>query len=251
MKNLIVANWKMNPKSETKALQIVKKIKKELIPIVGIDLVISPPAVYLPKLYGEVRLTSIKLGVQNADFRDSGPYTGEISMPMVKKFIKYIIIGHSERREHFKESDESVRKKLATALDHRLCPILCIGEKVRQVRMGDDDSFVEELRKDIKNIGPKEIEKVVIAYEPVWAIGHEKGADSSYANQMISLIRQYVASVYNREIATKVKILYGGSVDAGDVNEYLEQPEINGVLVGHNSVNAPQFVAICKRAMGK
>ena len=251
MKNLIVANWKMNPKSEAKALSIIKKVKKELIPIVGIDLVVCPPSVYLSRLYSEIRLTSIKLGVQNAYFRDSGPFTGEISMPMVKKFIKHIIIGHSERREHFKESEESIRKKLATALDHKINPILCIGEKVKQVRMGDDDSFIEDLGKDIKNIGPGKIEKVVIAYEPVWAIGHEKGADALYANQMISLIRQYIASVYNREIAGRVKIIYGGSVDASDVADYLEQPEINGVLVGHNSVNAPQFVQICKKAMGK
>jgi triosephosphate isomerase len=251
MKNLIIANWKMHPKSESIAGTIVDRIKKDLIPIVGIDLVICPPAVYLPRLYEEVRLTSIKLGVQNVDFRDSGAFTGEISVPMIKKWARYALVGHSERREIFGEDDKTINKKIIQVLAHGLHPILCVGEKIKDVRMGESDSVMEELSEDLKNVGPREIEKVVIAYEPIWAIGKVKGADPSYANQQIGLIRQAVASFYNRDIATRMRILYGGSVNSGSILEYIDQPEINGALVGHQSIKAREFVDICKAAMGK
>lgn len=251
MKNLIIANWKMHPKSEAVAVSTVEKIKKELIPIVGLEVAICPPAVYLPRIYEEVRLTSIKLGVQNVDFRDSGAFTGEISIPMVKRWARYAIVGHSERREIFKEDDKTINKKLIQVLTHGLSPILCVGEKVKDVRMGESDSLMEELNDDLKNVGPKEIEKVVVAYEPIWAIGKIKGADPGYVNQQIALIRQAVASFYNRDIATRMRILYGGSVSSETIGEYLDQPEINGALVGHQSIKANDFVKICKVAMGK
>lgn len=251
MKKLVIANWKMNPKSEREALSIVEKIKKELIPIVGIDLVICPPAVYLNKLYEAVRLTSIKLGAQNVNERNSGAFTGEISMPMIRRWAKYVIIGHSERREIYKEDDKIINKKIINAAIQNLIPILCLGETVKELRMGDNEATVKQLREDLKLVSPKDLESIIFAYEPVWAIGKERGADPQYANQQIGLIRQAIASFYNRDLAIGSRILYGGSVNAGTVKDYLDQPEINGVLVGGNSVIAPEFIQICKIAMGK
>lgn len=251
MKNLIIANWKMNPKSEREAVAIVEKIKHELIPIVGIDVVICPPAVYLARLYEAVRLTSVKLGVQNINERSSGAYTGEISAPMVKKYARYVILGHSERREIYKEDDKLINKKIINAVMYGLSPILCVGESIKELRMGDNEVAIRQLRDDLKLVGPQEVEKVVFAYEPIWAIGKERGADPNYANQMIGLMRQAIASFYNRDIAIKSRILYGGSVNQGSLKEFLDQPEINGALIGHHSVNANEFIKMCKVAMGK
>lgn len=251
MKKLIIGNWKMNPKSEAEAISIVEKIKKELIPIVGIDLVICPPAVYLARLYEEVRLTSIKLGSQNVHERNSGAFTGEISTPMIKKWARYAIIGHSERREIYKEDDKTINKKVINALIHNISPILCVGETIKELRMGDNETTIKQLREDLKLVSPKDMQKIVFAYEPVWAIGKERGADPDYANQQIGLIRQAIASFYNRDLAIKTRILYGGSVNASTVLDYLQEPEINGVLVGGNSVIASEFIQICKVAMGK
>lgn len=251
MKKIIIGNWKMNPKSEREALAIVEKIKKELIPIVGIDLVICPPAVYLNKLYEAVRLTSIKLGVQNVNERNSGASTGEISMPMIKGWARYAIIGHSERREIYQEDDKTINKKVINAAMQDLIPILCVGETVKELRMGDNESTIGQLREDLKLVSPKDLSNIIFAYEPVWAIGKERGADPQYANQQISLVRQAVASFYNRDLAVRSRILYGGSVNASTVKDYLDQPEINGVLVGGNSVIVSEFIQICKIAMGK
>ena len=251
MKKLVTANWKMNPKSEREAVGIIEKIKKELIPIVGIDLVLCPPAVYLAKLYEEVRLTSIKLGAQNVNERNSGAFTGEISMPMIRRWAKYVIIGHSERREIYKEEDKTINKKVINASIQNLIPILCVGETVKELRMGDNESTVRQLREGLKLVSPKDLASIIFAYEPVWAIGKERGADPQYANQQIGLIRQAIASFYNRDLAVKSRILYGGSVNVSTVKDYLDQPEINGVLVGGSSVIASEFIQICKIAMGK
>ncbi|MBU2595908.1 triose-phosphate isomerase [Patescibacteria group bacterium] len=251
MKKLIIGNWKMNPKSETEALAIVEKIKKALIPIVGIDLILCPPAVYLDRLYEEVRLTSIKLGAQNAHERNSGAFTGEISIPMIKKWVRYVILGHSERREIYKEDDKTINKKVINALIHNVSPILCVGETIKEMRMGDNEVIIKQLREDLKLVSPKDMEKMIFAYEPIWAIGKERGADPQYANQQIGLMRQAIASFYNRDLAIRARILYGGSVNASTVKDYLDQPEVNGVLVGGSSVVAAEFIQICKIAMGK
>jgi triosephosphate isomerase len=251
MKKLIIANWKMNPKSEAEALLIVEKIKKALIPIVGIDLIICPPVVYLDRLYEAIRLTSIKLGAQNVNERNSGAFTGEISVPMIKKWAKFVILGHSERREIYQEQDSTINKKVINALIHNVSPILCVGETIKEMRMGDNEVTIKQLREDLKLVSPKDLEKMVFAYEPVWAIGKDRGADPDYANQQMGLIRQAIASFYNRDLAVKARILYGGSVNASTVKDYLAEPEVNGVLVGGNSVVPTEFIQICKIAMGK
>ena len=172
-------------------------------------------------------------------------------MPMIRRWAKYVIIGHSERREIYKEEDKIINKKVINAAIQNLIPILCVGETVKELRMGDNESTIKQLREDLKLVSPKDLSNIIFAYEPVWAIGKERGADPSYANQQIGLIRQAIASFYNRDLAIRSRILYGGSVNAGTVKDYLDQPEINGVLVGGNSVVASEFIQICKIAMGK
>ncbi|MCX6811351.1 MAG: triose-phosphate isomerase, partial [Candidatus Berkelbacteria bacterium] len=134
---------------------------------------------------------------------------------------------------------------------HNVSPILCVGETIKEMRMGDNEVTIKQLREDLKLVSPKDMEKMIFAYEPIWAIGKERGADPQYANQQMGLMRQAIASFYNRDLAVKSRILYGGSVNAGTVKDYLDQPEVNGVLVGGSSVVASEFIQICKIAMGK
>jgi len=247
MKKIVVANWKMNPKSVGQAKIIASEIVKKILPLIGYDLVICPPSLYLRELRKIVKLTSIKLGVQNVSDRDSGPFTGEISAPMVKPLASFAIIGHSERRTLFGETDEMVNLKVINVLAHGLRPIICMGENLEQMRRGETEVVIDQAEAALKNVGPKYIEKITIAYEPVWAIGTGKNADAEYANQKAYFIRQAIASHYNREIASKIPILYGGSVDAENVAEFINQAEINGVLVGGLSVQIDKFIEICEK----
>ena len=244
----IIGNWRMYPKSRSEALKLIDQIQKALIPIVGYEVGICPPAIFIPEIYQKIKLTSIKLGAQNIHSRSCGSFTGEISAPMVKSYCKYVIIGHSERREEYKEDDKLVNEKILTALDYDLSPIVCVGETLEDYRSGQSDLVVEHLKKCLKNVNQKQIEQVMVAYEPIWAIGTKNPADADYANQIISLIRQGVASLYNRELAYRVGLLYGGSVDSGNIGHYVSQPEINGVLVGQASPKASEFIKICQAA---
>jgi triosephosphate isomerase (TIM) len=244
----IIGNWKMYPKSRSKALQLINQIQKALIPIVGYEVAICPPAIFIPEIYQEIKLTSIKLGVQNIHSRSCGSFTGDISAPMVKPYCKYAIIGHSERRAECQEDDKLVNEKILTALEYDLSPIVCVGETLEDYRSGQSDLVVEHLKKCLKNVNHKQIERVLIAYEPIWAIGTKNPADADYANQIISLIRQGIAASYNRELAYRVGLLYGGSVDSGNIAHYISQPEINGVLIGQASSQASEFIKICQVA---
>jgi len=246
MKTLLIANWKMNPKTLTQAKIIIERIKKDLLPLIGYDLVICPPSVYLQEISKMVRLTSIKLGVQNVSDRDSGPFTGEISIPMIKPYAAYSLIGHSERRELFAETDRMVNLKVISVLDAGLSPVICLGENIEQMRKGETEVVVDQLGAALKNVGLKYVAKVVIAYEPVWAIGTGKNADKEYANQMASFLRQALASYYNREVAMQIPILYGGSVNPENVSDFISQPEINGILIGGVSVQIDRFLKVCR-----
>ncbi len=243
----IVANWKMYPKTPKEALRLVDQIEKALIPIVGYQLVLCPPSLYIPQIYERVRLTSLKLGVQNIHTRIVGKFTGEISASMAKPYCSYAILGHSERREEFKEDNKLVNEKVQTALEYGLSPIVCVGESIEDYRSGKSDLVVEHVKECLKNVNRERIDRVVIAYEPIWAIGTKNPADADYANQIISLIRQGIAALYNRELAYKVPLLYGGSVDSGNIKYYLNQPEINGVLVATASHKASEFIKICQQ----
>jgi len=242
----IIANWKMHPKSPKQALKMTDQIVKGLIPIIGYDLAICPPAIYIPEMYEKVKLTSIKLGIQNIHPRIIGDFTGNISATMAKPYCKYVIVGHSEIRKEQKEDNKLVNEKVHTAVEYGLSPIIAVGETLEDYRSGQSDKVVQYVKECLANVNRDKIEQVLIAYEPIWAIGTKNPADADYANQIIGLIRQGIASLYNREIAYKVPLLYGGSTDPGNVKHFQDQPEINGVLVGTASFKASSFIELCK-----
>jgi len=247
----IIANWKMYPKTVKEALKLIDQIEKDLIPIVGYQLSICPPSIFIPEIYNKIKLTSIKLGIQNIHPRVCGNFTGEVSVSMAKPYCRFAIVGHSERREQFGEDDKLINEKILTALEYGLSPIVCVGESLEDYRSGKSDLVVEHVKKCLTNVNREKIDRVIIAYEPIWAIGTKNPADADYANQIISLIRQGIASLYNRELAYKVPLLYGGSVDSGNVGHFVDQPEINGVLVGAASVKAKEFIKICQEVKKK
>jgi len=249
MKFKIIANWKMNPGSLSEAKALTSSVKDGVIPIVGYDLVLIPPSIYIPVIYNELKLTSIYLGVQNIHSKLTGRFTGEISASMIRDYCQYTLLGHSEIRAEYGETNEQVNQKVLTALDQKIKPIICLGETLEDYRKGQSDLAVEHMKSCLKNVSREDIVNTTICYEPIWAISNEKGtnpADADYANQIIMLLRQGLAAIYNRELAYRVPIIYGGSIDSNDVTNYQDQPEINGVLVGNASLDSAEFVKLCK-----
>jgi triosephosphate isomerase len=245
----IIGNWKMHPKTKKEALSLAEYVHDNLIPITGYEVGICPPSIHIPAVYEIVKLTSIKVGAQNIHSKLIGRHTGEISASMIKDYCDLVIVGHSERRKDYGENNKIVNEKVLTALDQNLSPIVCIGETLEDYRNGESDMIVEHLKETIRNVRREDIDKVIICYEPIWAISSEKGnnpADAEYANQMISLLRQGLAAIYNRDLAYKVPIIYGGSVDSDQILSYFNQPEINGVLVGSASLDREEFIKIAK-----
>lgn len=225
MKKLIIANWKCNPKTLAEAKRLFNNVKKT-------KAVICPPFVYLTEFNYKF------LGAQNCHWEESGPYTGEVSPKMLKDLrVKYVILGHSERREHFNETDETINKKLKAALGAGLIPVLCIGEK-----KGEDANLVVEnqLSYDLNGISEKDRNKIIIAYEPIWAISTSGGEICSpgYAQKMLDFIKQRFNG----------KIIYGGSVDSKIINNYLKVG-YNGALVGGASLDADEFVRLVKKTV--
>lgn len=242
----VIANWKMNPKTQDEALKLAKTVKDKIIPIVGYQATICPPAVYLPVISKQLELTSISLGAQNISHQAVGELTGEISAPMVNTYADYVILGHSERRDKFSEDDELVNKKVQIALEYGLKPIVCVGETLEDYRSGKQDLIVDHVKASLKNVSRKQIKNIIVAYEPIWAIGTKNPADGDYANQIISLVRQGLAAVYNRELAYQVPLIYGGSVDSNNIKGFACQPEINGVLIGSASLDSSEFSKVCQ-----
>ncbi len=242
---LIAGNWKMNS-TVSEARELVSKMLRELDEIDGVDKVICPPFISLAAVYGLIKGSSIKLGAQNLYFTERGAYTGEISPLMVADLCEFVIIGHSERRQYFNETDEIVNKKVPAALKVGLKPILCIGERLEENEAGLTEKVVtSQLRSALAGIAY--INGIIIAYEPVWAIGTGKAATSKQANQTISLIRRNISQLYDKEIAQNLRILYGGSVTADNATEFMQQSEIDGALVGGASLKADQFLSIVKQ----
>lgn len=257
---LIIANWKMNT-SLADATIMATTIKNNVGEL-DCEVVLCPPYVWL---YPVAEITekgpkNLGLGAQNMWFTERGTMTGEISPLMVKTLAKYVILGHSERRQNFHESDDLINDKIKSALAHGLKPILCIGElKKNQMAKGrgrptaldvKSDIF-QQLRSDLSGIDEDDAEKIVICYEPVWAISRgtaesRNAADGPYVNATIEKIRKELAKKYNQNLAERITIIYGGSVDADNIREFLYQPEIDGALVGGASLNAKEFVKICR-----
>ena len=239
---MIAGNWKMNT-TVGEATELAKIMRDELDKIINVDKVICPPFVSLAPVGELIKGSSIKLGAQNLHFAEKGAYTGEISPVMLADLCEFIIIGHSERRQYFNETGEVVNKKIVAALKVGLKPILCIGERLEENEAGKTEEVVtEQLSASLAGID--DLNGLIIAYEPVWAIGTGKAATGEQANETVSFIRQNIARLYNDKIAQEMRILYGGSVTAANAAEFMQQSGIDGALVGGASLKATEFFSI-------
>jgi triosephosphate isomerase len=241
----IAGNWKMNT-TATEAERLVLEMLEKLDRIKGVEKVVCPPFVSLVGISMMLQGSSIKLGAQNMYFEAKGAYTGEISPLMLRELCEFVILGHSERRWYFKETDEIVNKKVKAALVNKLKPILCVGERLEENEAGKTEEVVNrQLRGALDGIEP--VRDLVIAYEPVWAIGTGKAASGAQAAATIQFIRDVVAKLWNKSIAQDLRILYGGSVTSANIAEFISHPEIDGALVGGASLKAEEFVAIVEK----
>ena len=242
---LIAGNWKMNT-TVSEAVELVKAMRDELNVIGNVDKVICPPFVSLVPVGQLIKGSSIKLGAQNIYFEEKGAYTGEISSLMLAELCEFVICGHSERRQYFNETGEIVNKKIREALKFCLKPILCIGEKPEENEAGRTEEIVTgQLRSSLAGID--DVNGLIIAYEPIWAIGTGKAATEKQSNETIGLIRYNIAKLYDDKIAQDMRILYGGSVTGDNIAEFVQQSEIDGALVGGASLKADQFLSIVKQ----
>jgi triosephosphate isomerase len=243
---LIAGNWKMNTGLE-EAVTLIKTMQPGLNKIQGIEKVLCPPFISLMAARGLTRGSSIKIGAQNVYFEEKGAFTGEVSPLMLKDLCEYVILGHSERRHIFGETNEDIDKKVKAVIKNGLKPIFCIGETLDENEAGQTR---EVLGRQIMASSDKIIfmSGMVIAYEPVWAIGTGKAATADDANKTIGFIRQFVSRLHGSGIANTVRILYGGSVTAANIAELMRKPEIDGALVGGASLKADDFVSIVKQA---
>jgi len=242
---LIAGNWKMNT-TVSEAVSLVKDMLSGLLTIDGVDKVIFPPFVSISEIRNIVEGTSIRLGAQNMYFKEKGAFTGEISAIMLKNLCKYVILGHSERRQYFAETDTIVNEKVRAALSAGLLPILCVGETLEENEAGNTNTILErQVKNGLNNVAPTR--DLVLAYEPIWAIGTGKAATSSQAGNTIKFIREILSTVWNKESAAEVRILYGGSVTGANITELMKQPEIDGGLVGGASLKADEFVDIVRQ----
>ena len=246
---IIAGNWKMN-KTAVEAVAFVREIRNGLNQIEGVDKVVCPPFVALPGVYDALQATKIGIGAQNMHFAESGAYTGECAPNMLTPFCQYVIIGHSERREYFNETDEGVNKKAKAALAHGLIPIICVGETLTQNEAGETQAFVSgQVRAALGGLTADQVAGLIIAYEPIWAIGTGKSASAAQAGSIIGLsVRGPIADMFGEETAQKVRIQYGGSVKENNIAEYMAQPDIDGALVGGASLKA-SFVELVKNAV--
>ncbi len=249
-KPIIAGNWKMNKTIED-ALTLIEGLKLELADCMDVEAVVCPPFTALKVVGDEIADTQIKLGCQNMSSEDDGAYTGEISHTMLKElFVKYVILGHSERREYYKETDFWVNKKVKKALEKNLRPIVCVGEKLEDREAGNTESVVEaQVRGSLADITAEQFKDVVVAYEPVWAIGTGKTATSEQAQAVHKFIRGVIADMVGQDAADGLRIQYGGSVKPDNAKELLSQPDIDGGLIGGAALDARSFAAIVKAGM--
>ena len=242
-KPIIAGNWKMH-KTIAEALEFVNEVK-DRVNNDKVEAVICAPFTLLKDLKQATKGTNIKIGAQNMHFEEKGSFTGEISPLMLKELdMDYVVIGHSERRQYFNETDETVNKKVLKALEVGIDPILCVGETLEEREAGNTKDVCKvQVEKALENVSKEDLAKVVIAYEPVWAIGTGKTATSEDANDVIAYIREVVANLYG-ELANEVRIQYGGSVKPSNVAEIMNQSDIDGALVGGASLEANDYVEL-------
>ncbi len=246
---IIAGNWKMN-KTRAEAEALAKAICQAAegqrdLPAV----VLAPPFTSLPAVVSVCSGSQVKVGAQNMDHRDAGAYTGEVAPPMLVDLgISYVIIGHSERRQYFGESNATVNLKLKAALQHHLIPIVCVGETLDERENGLTDAVVSrQTAAALADLERSQLDTLIIAYEPVWAIGTGKVCEAFEANRVCKLIRVTIANLYkDKELAQSVPVLYGGSVKASNIDEQLACSDIDGSLVGGASLNANEFISLIK-----
>ena len=245
-KAVIAGNWKMN-KTPAEAKELLESIKP-LVKDADCDVIACVPFVDLDAALETVKGTNIAIGAENCHWEPSGAYTGEISAPMLAAMeVPYVIIGHSERRTYFGETDVTVNKRVRAALDNGLTVILCVGEYLEQREQGVTDEVVA-MQTKIALMGVSELKRIIIAYEPVWAIGTGKTATAAQANEVCAMIRSTVAGLYSKEAADALTIQYGGSMNAKNAEELLDQPDVDGGLIGGASLKPADFAEIVKAA---
>jgi len=247
---LIAGNWKMN-KTPAEARELILALKEKFKKINTAKIVICPPFTSLASVQSTLNGSNISLGAQNVHWENEGAFTGEVSPRMLLTMgCQYVIIGHSERRTFFQETDEMVNMKLKAALKESLAPIVCIGETWQEREAVKTEEVIErQLKAALKGVPLEDVEKVVIAYEPVWAIGTGKNATPKQANEIHAFIREKLASMYNKDTAQKMYIIYGGSVTPESADDLIEMPEINGFLVGGASLDPEAFEKIVRASV--
>ena len=247
-KKLIIGNWKMNLNMQEASLYL-HKLMEVLKPRRDVEVVVSPTTLTLQSLSLQVNRRIAKLAAQNCYWRDHGAYTGEVPAAHLRGIADYVLIGHSERRYIFIESDKDIRLKVQAAIRNRLQPILCIGETAQERALGETrDVLADQLTSGLANVTAEELDRVVIAYEPIWAIGTGDNAKPVDVKKATQMIRQHVAHLYGKKAAEEVRILYGGSITVDSAADYLAISGLDGLLVGAASLDIHQFTEIIEKA---
>lgn len=247
---IIAGNWKMN-KTVAEALDLVNGLKRELANVKEVDIVVCPPFTALGEVSKAILDSNIRLGAQNMSEHAVGAYTGEIAAVMLKEFsVRYVILGHSERRQYQKESNDLIARKALAAHAAALKPIICIGETLQEREAGRTEAVLEEqLTGSLAGLSPEQMEETIIAYEPVWAIGTGRNATSEQAQAAHAFIRQWLATKFGDAVARRVRIQYGGSVKPSNARELMSQPDVDGALVGGASLEVRSFSEIIKNSI--
>lgn len=234
---IIAGNWKMNKTAE-EAAAFVREMKAELEQVEGVDAVVCPPSIAIPAVYDVLAGSSVGIGAQNMHWEEAGAYTGELAPNMITPYCQYVILGHSERRAYFCETDDAVNKKVKAALKHGLIPIIAVGENLEQNQTGQTHAFVSgQVRAALEGLSAEQVAGCIVAYEPIWAIGTGKAASPDEAGSIIAkTVRGTIAELYDDDTAEAVRIQYGGSTKPANIEAFMSHPDIDGALVGGASL---------------
>jgi triosephosphate isomerase len=249
---IVAGNWKMH-KTIAEAVELTRGVRRGVMDLEGVEVVLCPPFTALAVVRDTIGPAKIGLGAQTMYFEEQGAFTGEVSPPMLAELCQYVILGHSERRQFFGETDEGVNKKAKAALAHGLTPIICVGEHLEQNQAGETEAVVGgQVRAAFQGMSSEEAAQVVVAYEPIWAIGTGLAAVPAEVNRIIALnIRGPLADTYGEAVAQSIRVQYGGSVKPDNMADFAIQSEIDGALVGGASLKADGFLGIIKAASGE
>jgi triosephosphate isomerase (TIM) len=247
----MVGNWKMNA-THLEAIQMIQKLsyRLDLADFDRIEVVVAPPFTALRSVQTVIEADRylLRLGAQHVHWEDKGAFTGEISPPMLAKLsVAHVIVGHSERRQHFGETDETVNKRIRAVLAHHMRPILCVGESLEEREAGETEAVVvPQVRKALGGVNPEQVAGMSVAYEPVWAIGTGRNANPDDAGAVCEVIRTTVSELFGSEAAAGLRVLYGGSVNAANIRSFMAKRHIDGALVGGASLDPDTFASICR-----